>query len=273
MLECRSIYLGGNLIAAIDCDYDSSRDLGLICPFCDQPVFLVRGSEKRREKSGVTYSVAPHFNHYSASEGEQCEARSKTTEGQKWLDEIRIERHNQRLDLFNNHFWDMVRNSHDYPKNPKANISEFELKSLADNVREWWNKHPDQIRDWISQSMTVFTDPQKALRHSQNIARKLDVESGVKCLLDLFHTAMTVDMKLHEQICNEASDFLKTKKSGIALQKMISAILHKYPDLLKMYHKANHPDVIAVFLVGQIAMTRWNEEFERLNKSSKKGFK
>jgi hypothetical protein len=46
MLEARAIYRAGNLVNAGDCDYESFKELGLICPFCDEPVFVVKSPHK-----------------------------------------------------------------------------------------------------------------------------------------------------------------------------------------------------------------------------------
>lgn len=36
-----SLYNGGQLISAQEGDYSTSRELGLICPFCKESVFLL----------------------------------------------------------------------------------------------------------------------------------------------------------------------------------------------------------------------------------------
>lgn len=68
MLEARAMYRAGNLVKASDCDYDSARELGLICPFCDEPVFLCKPAIKQRQKSGKYYYTNAHFNHYPSGD-------------------------------------------------------------------------------------------------------------------------------------------------------------------------------------------------------------
>jgi hypothetical protein len=40
MKEAVSMYLGGFVVKADDCDHDSAKQWGLKCPFCDSAVFL-----------------------------------------------------------------------------------------------------------------------------------------------------------------------------------------------------------------------------------------
>lgn len=108
MKDAKSIYLGGDIVAAEDCDYESYRSLGLTCPFCNEAVFLRtaffrKGVEKDTE-------VNPHFVHFPSSlakNGADCERRSLSKEGRAEIERIKVEARNQRLKLYNDRLWDM----------------------------------------------------------------------------------------------------------------------------------------------------------------------
>ena len=102
-----AMYRAGFQVAADDCDHESAKKLGLICPFCKEAVFLRKGSY--HERSGRQVSVPSSFAHYHSDDptAQQCELRAKRQEGQEYLQRLEIESRNQRLKLFNNHLWEM----------------------------------------------------------------------------------------------------------------------------------------------------------------------
>ena len=105
-----AMYRAGFQVAAEDCDYKSAKDLGLICPFCKEAVFLRKGSCYKRGESTVSTPVS--FAHYPNSEliAQDCELRAKRKEGEDYLRHLENESRNQRLKLFNEHLWTMFAN-------------------------------------------------------------------------------------------------------------------------------------------------------------------
>ena len=88
MFEAKSIYLGGSIVESLDCDYNSYKELGLTCPFCNSAVHLRKGSTRTIEKSGKIYSTRPYFSHYSVNNEDglllnECERRVQTKEGRE----------------------------------------------------------------------------------------------------------------------------------------------------------------------------------------------
>ena len=102
-----SIYWGGTIVDAEQCDYESSRKLGLHCPFCNEALFLKIG-HTRKMPDGSFQKVSPCFSHYPGF-GIDCELRAKRPEGEAYIEKLEIESRNQRLILFNKHFIDTVR--------------------------------------------------------------------------------------------------------------------------------------------------------------------
>lgn len=109
MKQAKSMYQGGELIDAKYCDYDSCKELGLLCPFCDEPVFLVRECVRQRQKSHKVFLVDPFFSHYKSGDISECELRSRSIEGQAYLEQLSPVKKGQRLELFNKFFWEMVK--------------------------------------------------------------------------------------------------------------------------------------------------------------------
>lgn len=110
MKDAKSMYLGGDIVEAVSCNFESSRQLGLVCPFCREAVYL-RG-QTEREVNGRKQIVSPAFCHYSRKLDDlDCERRSITLEGREQIDRIKAEKRGQRLKLYNDRLWEMISSS------------------------------------------------------------------------------------------------------------------------------------------------------------------
>lgn len=107
-----SLKFSGELVAAVDCDYDSFKHFMLICPHCKQSVYLIgehgRAATVRKLKSGSTVpvkesSVSAHFVHHLL-DIESCEAKDLSISNQSILHRKTVAR-NQRLAIFRDRFW------------------------------------------------------------------------------------------------------------------------------------------------------------------------
>lgn len=116
METAKSIYLGGRKINANDPQLRkySYRELGLTCPYCNEPVYLRAGTVNR-----------PHFAHYpdiDIQKYEECLLRQRNqgtlsfSDRHWWEDDGR----NQRFELFQEHFMYIV----------KASIPSLNVKSM-----------------------------------------------------------------------------------------------------------------------------------------------
>ena len=86
MKAAKSMYFGGDIVSAEECDYNSYERLGLKCPFCDHPVFLRAGSS--RKNKGVEQTVVTCFAHFKGTSVFElnCEVRFKTTVGREKIE-------------------------------------------------------------------------------------------------------------------------------------------------------------------------------------------
>jgi hypothetical protein len=109
-----SLRLSGELVNAADCNYNSFKDLVLICPHCKQSVFLIgehtRSATVRKLRSGSTIpvvesSVSPYFSHHSI-DSELCEVKNKSISTQLFLHYKTVAR-NQRFAIFRKRFWEL----------------------------------------------------------------------------------------------------------------------------------------------------------------------
>ena len=76
MRYATAIRYGGQLVDASEVDYESYKNLGLLCPNCKEPVFL-QGASRQLTKDKIV-EVPAHFKHFAAKDFaliKQCEAR------------------------------------------------------------------------------------------------------------------------------------------------------------------------------------------------------
>jgi hypothetical protein len=97
---------GGELVAAIDCDYDSFKELIPLCPNCKEPVFLRAGGQRKSVK-GKDYKVAQHWCHFDGTSKEQVAGCELRVNGYTEKDRAKIaaQARGQRLRLLQRWFW------------------------------------------------------------------------------------------------------------------------------------------------------------------------
>lgn len=202
MLEAICMYFGGEIVSAADCDYETARSLGLICPFCKSAVF-VRSESTRKVKSRVQL-VRPYFAHYptGSEQNWDCEKRSHTVQGREHLEQLKIQARNQRLRLYNAHLWGMFSDAH--------GIKPQHLNRVRSAVGEQWCEQTSILvrHEWSKALSDAYTYIDAAVQDIQ--AR---VNSGD-------HYLMRCDLRLHQAICYEIIDFLATDSAGFVFAKL-----------------------------------------------------
>jgi hypothetical protein len=124
MKECGAIKYGGLLVNADDprINYDSFKDLGLICPCCKNTVFLKASAERSGHKRKVgdrvvevkSALIGRHFAHHKNTHPAQvfnCETKMAKLSAVDRKDIERIAR-NQRANIFRAKFWRIVKTSY-----------------------------------------------------------------------------------------------------------------------------------------------------------------
>lgn len=95
----KSMRLGGKIVHADECNFNSYVELGLRCPRCGEPVYLKKGEHRK-----------PHFAHIHATstrQVERCGLRASSY-GNTTENSLLIEDRGQRLEIFQKHFLSML---------------------------------------------------------------------------------------------------------------------------------------------------------------------
>lgn len=250
MFEAKSIFFGGNIVEAKNCDYESSKKLGLICPFCNSAVFL--RSEFKREIKDKVQNVKKHFVHYHTERARDCEKRYLTKEGKKEIERIKTEARNQRLIFFNRYLWDMIKES-SLSTNQKMN----KVRSL---IGERWVEEQTKL---IKLKLRNFKEIEKIIRNAVD-----DVYNLCK-LKSPSHYILKCDLEKHINICLEVCNFLSTDTGELCLNKVFKVALYETLELNIMSPrllKTLGADRYIVYVSIVIAGTEWIELIDqRLN--------
>lgn len=279
MKYASSIRYGGQLVEASDCDYDSYRKLGLLCPECKDPVFLRANTTQIRQ--GKEVLIASHFAHFSGKDPAvvlACESRVKQY-GTKELEKRASQSREQRRRLFNRYFYRMIC-SHlqvEYdlripalllkaPGN-KAIIEKLILcyadKEVAENSRTNIRKSIEQL-NFSDKSLKVNL----LLPHTSYIAANSDL-----CESLVSHIVSGYDLSIHKIMCLEAFDFVITKGAKPILSSLFAfALNHFYAAIdegcLPRKYSLNPPnnimfDITAAIVDNYLITAPWGVLFQK----------
>lgn len=110
MKQAKSIFLSGGLIDANNANHSDYYNKGTICPFCLEKVFWTRPHEKLI--NGTLYPISATFKHHKGDPLD-CEARAKSAEGKKILEEMSIifstESKEQRKPIWDKYLWELFK--------------------------------------------------------------------------------------------------------------------------------------------------------------------
>jgi hypothetical protein len=279
MKEAKSIYKGGEIVYASECDYESAKKLGIVCPFCNEPLFWRDEFARLAPKTKDIVIVDSHFAHYANVDGSICEKRSLTPEGRQFIEEINSTNRGQRLLLFERYFLRMVSESwsslsridkrltlsettiHRIPLSPKK------IKDIVNGAMFIWNNHPpEDIRDFL----TKYIDNDIFGGETEKLYEK----SGQK-LPELFEEVTKVNARLHKAICLEALDFLLNKRSRKLVEQLSVWGLYLEIESHNEFEKLSMDDkkgLISMEVIIMIAWTRWQQMFEKFKNEKPKGF-
>jgi len=220
-----SIYWGGTVVDALDCDYESSRELGLHCPFCKEAVFL-RGSYHRIQE-GKSVAVAPSFVHY-AHTGQDCELRASRPEGDAYIQTLMIESKNQRLILFNKHFIDILATKESSPLHFQSDIKSFRKilgKDFAKPLISYYQKVMG--REYTDQEFSeIIAEITNYLAEAQSTVAKFYRDKRIAKLLQA-GISMLYTERQNLRIVREAATWLATRSARWSLDRIISTSIVK----------------------------------------------
>jgi len=269
MLVAKSIYLSGQLVAAAQCDYQSYKILGLVCPFCSEAVFLRAGTVRDttlRNGKKVTQSVPPNFAHYSeVFAGTDCELRSKSKEGKEKLEKLIIEAKNQRLKLFNQRLWELFKKDRNVREKKlidtsKRNFNSLkEVEDLSRITQKWWKSNLQKVYAYIQEVSDSF-DKITTKEAQYNLGLSGDVIQEQKEINKKYFD--NVSQQFHIQVCKEIADFLCTPTAALAFYRLVQCAIYtmsftppELADTLKIFMQ--EPEYLSMTIAGQIYGTHW----------------
>lgn len=268
MKKAKSMYLIGEIVSADQCDYESSRKLGLVCPFCNEVVFLRASSMREttlRNGKRVTQEIPSYFAHYpSTFNGFECENRALTKEGKAEIEKLVIESKNQRLKLFNDSLWDIFKSDRNVREKKvieriKTQFSLKEIEDISSRTHRYFGTDLPKLYEFLSQ-LPDEVKPEKML------SKLFSIETVRQSVNDHYAYFDNVSLEFHLEICREIIAFLATRSSGRVFYNLIKVSLFAAlaaaepltPEIIKDIKKvANTPYQLSWLVVGHIFNTYW----------------
>lgn len=229
-----SIYLGGQLVSAEDANYESYKELGLICPSCKSAVFFQK-SYIRNAGSLLETKVRSQFKHFKAIDAtlvKLCEARVAKY-NQKEINKQVAKAKNQRLRTFQNYFWKLFEMH--YQKEMNFPVSEILEWTVPTELEERYQ--PKNIGNVLTNLFYSSNKEDSQLLAKQFIDAGFNGEHIIVCInpagngvsissqvqFDFISKMRNkLDKDLQNQIVLEVIDFFYSKNSRPLVTKMFT---------------------------------------------------
>jgi hypothetical protein len=245
-----SIALGGEVVTPQECDYSSYSQLGLICPACSNPVFLVAATKvrphTRKNKDIAAFVRGEHFSHfYEKDRLLECENRSSdisSTEAQLYQSTAR----NQRLQVFVSGIYEIL----------QLSPALIDLKFI-----------PQLLNQLLSE--VVGSEP-KAAAVYQAVGKAfwVNLKTNQGTIKDLLHGA-----DINHRIATEAFTFILSEHGAIVATTLFwhayyhanqAAVLPAVSAATQYTRSQFQPvfDSVALDLVGYLLATPWIQGFQ-----------
>ncbi|HEY9874507.1 MAG TPA: hypothetical protein V6D12_13785 [Candidatus Obscuribacterales bacterium] len=141
----KSMYRGGLVVDAVSCDYESSRQLGIVCPFCSEAVYLKKSFQYVRDGKEITASAAFCHYHSDSPTAQACELRSLRRDGEEYIRSLEAQARGQRLELYNKRLWEFIKNEIEttYLNEVPKNFGKAWIEKIVKLARIDLSKHLD----------------------------------------------------------------------------------------------------------------------------------
>lgn len=214
MKYAKAMSLGGELVKPEQCDYESHKKLGLLCPNCSNPVFLVK-EKHGTSKLGKDYVVPSYFAHYNMPKNqvERCELRVKNY-SEAEVKKAKAQARNQRLKFFKKWFWSILYSTKIGDNNELLGKAMEERVIWATSIPDYDNLLSEMypvlkkiILGYKEHHLELLLEESLSMR-MQYIKENREV---IVRLGDYTESVNTFNAKLHNEICGEVIDFLFIK--------------------------------------------------------------
>lgn len=252
-----SLYHGGLLVNAAESDYTSSRELGLVCPFCKESVLLV----KSHSRGEVLVSAA--WRHYKLSvNSSYCENRALSKDGMDELKQLQKQAQNQRLRLFNRRFWDIFKYNKAIPLNLRATctrlVGEETLDRMVKHCWERWDVE-EILKTLPSKINFRLNNPQVEEYVQKHPALQETSQEVIDEVLEQFVHAKFSTLRL--KILSEVIEWLATPT---ALESFAKLVCLAFIDCLEALPPPIHSSVIAEMMLVSLTLTDWEKAIASL---------
>ena len=275
---------GGELVAAVDCDYNSFKELVPLCPNCKEPVYLRIGGQRESVK-GKAYQIAPHWCHFKGISAEQVAGCELRVNGYTEKDRAKIaaQARGQRLKLLQRWFWKIV-----ISKLSEGIIGgstvEFELEQAVTELKRIYFLIPATNHAVLDIQQKICSSSLEDVHTLSALMVDKFLEDAQDCSLD--HVNEWADLvrkhekRLHVGVCSEVINFLRAKQNrdSLLVDVLVLSVVASFFDywqdypgdaaIIEKLHKFTSDDCLWNFL-SIIASIPWVSEFQRLEAEAK----
>lgn len=261
---------GGELVDAIECDYDSFKQLVPLCPNCKEPVYLRAGGD-RTSKKGKPYKIGAHWCHFKGVSDEQVASCESRVNGYSEKDKQRIaaKARGQRLKLLQRWFWSVFVNQNCNPVLMEVSmiVDDFDPEDIEDRFL-------DQSSEYLCNAMNPQNKPTEL-----NGVKQYEWLYSIACQNPWFNNPTIRDV----EIAAECIGFLTSRKN-ISLFRDVLAVFRlgcffyfrmatgNDEDGDSPYEEwIEKPEFVSRELITAIFSIPWASEFQRLEAESQQG--
>lgn len=264
MKHAASIRYGGQLITADEVGYEDYRHMGLICPHCSGPVFLVAAHQRHLGK-GATIDIPAQFRHFKASDPvlvQKCVARVAQFDDQEIEKRASVAR-NQRLKILQRWFWSILINRAEtlrlYLEDPETKETRLLSERLVQPVRELFLKSREKDFD---QALEFLLKPFEDDPEITDTRLKRDLTRLTK-----------IDLRLHSAICKEVLKFLQSRSSRHMFDQAIIGSIglscHSASSQKALDNGGDIVQIAYIKLLGLLTVIPWADEFNAYGQPQK----
>ena len=227
MKYAKSMYRAGFIVDAEDCDYDSAKDLGLVCPFCSEALFLRRGH--LRGKSSYVEAAFCHY-HTDDPMADVCELRAQRPEGQAYIAKVDAESRQQRLEIYNKRLTDLIFDTPGkavYKFFRKTSLDQKDWEGAVKSFRTYLRKNVEHSYAVLDKELDsiqyLVSGTSKAAELKDLLQEGVRDAREMKAVKDTIAFYSSLDLKIQRTICQEILDFLTTRTAGYTLLDLLSS--------------------------------------------------
>ena len=290
MKDASAMKYGGELVAAVDCDYNSFKELVPLCPNCKEPVYLRTGGERLSVK-GKAYQIGPHWCHFQGISKEQVAGCELRVNGYTEKDRAKIaaQARGQRMKLLQRWFWKVYLRNH--YRLHSAGIPQFTESSFVDAVNKTisqganpFNLYGGEVNaflDFVRGSIQRLTTAAGAGRSMREKVKQLTVASlapgefqdlSALKVLAAMANAPGIESELNDKIAIQAIEFVCAKGQQSLLQDVVvfnaMALLSVDRFAFDNLSQKEKAWDMASLIVKEISYCPWAFEFQRLEAES-----